>query len=42
MLERFVVDGPVWTSAGVSAGIDMALEFIARHEEHLRSQSPDD
>lgn len=30
--ERFVVDGPVWTSAGVSAGIDMALEFIARHD----------
>jgi transcriptional regulator GlxA family with amidase domain len=30
--ERFVVDGPVWTSAGVSAGIDMALEFIARQD----------
>jgi transcriptional regulator GlxA family with amidase domain len=28
--QRYVVDGPIWTSAGVSAGIDMALEFIAR------------
>lgn len=28
--ERYVVDGPIWTSAGVSAGLDMALEFIAR------------
>ncbi|MEO7852710.1 MAG: DJ-1/PfpI family protein [Rubrivivax sp.] len=27
--ERFVVDGTVWTSAGVSAGIDMTLAFIA-------------
>ena len=27
--ERYVVDGPVWTSAGVSAGIDMALAYIA-------------
>jgi transcriptional regulator GlxA family with amidase domain len=27
--ERFVHDGPVWTSAGVSAGIDMLLAFIA-------------
>jgi transcriptional regulator GlxA family with amidase domain len=26
--ERWVVDGPVWTAAGVSAGIDMALAFI--------------
>jgi transcriptional regulator GlxA family with amidase domain len=25
---RWVVDGPVWTSAGVSAGIDMALAYI--------------
>lgn len=27
--ERFVTDGRVWTSAGVSAGIDMTLAFIA-------------
>ncbi|MDH4060035.1 MAG: DJ-1/PfpI family protein [Aquincola sp.] len=28
--QRYVVDGPIWTSAGVSAGIDMTLEFISR------------
>lgn len=28
--KRFVKDGNVWTSAGVSAGIDMALELIAQ------------
>ena len=27
--QRFVHDGPVWTSAGVSAGTDMMLAFIA-------------
>lgn len=27
--ERFVQDGNVWTSAGVSAGIDLMLAFIA-------------
>ena len=27
--ERFVQDGNVWSSAGVSAGIDMTLAFIA-------------
>lgn len=27
--ERFVQDGRVWSSAGVSAGIDLALAFIA-------------
>ena len=27
--ERYVHDGPVWTAAGVSAGLDMALAFIA-------------
>jgi transcriptional regulator GlxA family with amidase domain len=27
--ERIVRDGPIWTSAGVSAGIDLALAFIA-------------
>lgn len=26
---RYVNDGPVWTSAGVSAGIDLMLAFIA-------------
>ena len=25
---RWVVDGSVWTSAGVSAGMDMALAFV--------------
>ena len=29
--ERLVVDGTIWTSSGVSAGIDLALEFI-QHE----------
>jgi transcriptional regulator GlxA family with amidase domain len=28
--KRFVKDGKVWTSAGVSAGIDMALELISK------------
>jgi transcriptional regulator GlxA family with amidase domain len=28
--KRFVKDGKVWTSAGVSAGIDMALELIVQ------------
>jgi transcriptional regulator GlxA family with amidase domain len=27
--ERYVQDGPVWSSAGVSAGIDMMLAYIA-------------
>lgn len=27
--KRFVYDHPIWTSAGVSAGIDMSLAFIA-------------
>lgn len=27
--ERFVHDGPIWSSAGVSAGMDMLLTFIA-------------
>jgi transcriptional regulator GlxA family with amidase domain len=27
--ERFVRDGNLWTAAGVSAGIDLALAFIA-------------
>ena len=28
--KRFVPDGKIWTSAGVSAGMDMALELIAQ------------
>jgi len=28
--ERFVCDGNIWTSAGVSAGIDLMLAFIAQ------------
>jgi transcriptional regulator GlxA family with amidase domain len=31
--KRFVKDGKIWTSAGVSAGIDMALELIAQKPE---------
>ncbi len=27
--ERFVQDGKIWTAAGVSAGIDLALAFVA-------------
>jgi len=27
--ERYVRDGAVWTAAGISAGLDMALAFIA-------------
>lgn len=27
--ERFTKDGKIWTAAGISAGIDMALAFIA-------------
>nr|WP_320010303.1 DJ-1/PfpI family protein [uncultured Desulfobulbus sp.] len=29
--ERFVEDGNIWSSAGVSAGIDMVLAFIASY-----------
>jgi transcriptional regulator GlxA family with amidase domain len=28
--QRFVQDGSIWTSAGVSAGIDLTLAFIAQ------------
>ncbi|CAL5221031.1 g3149 [Coccomyxa viridis] len=28
---RWVVDGPVWTSAGVTAGTDMALAYVMKH-----------
>jgi transcriptional regulator GlxA family with amidase domain len=27
--ERYIKDGMIWTAAGISAGIDMALAFIA-------------
>ncbi len=27
--ERFVRDGKIWTAAGISAGIDLALAFVA-------------
>jgi transcriptional regulator GlxA family with amidase domain len=30
--QRYVIDGAIWTAAGVSAGIDMALEFISRFD----------
>jgi len=26
----FIIDGPVWTSAGMTAGIDLALAMIER------------
>ena len=29
---RWVQDGKFWTSSGVSAGIDMALAFVAQHQ----------
>jgi transcriptional regulator GlxA family with amidase domain len=29
--ERFTNDGDIWPSAGVSAGIDVMLAFIASH-----------
>lgn len=39
MEERFVRDDHIWTSAGVSAGIDMALAFLAEHKgEELAGQ----
>lgn len=30
--ERYTHDGPVWTSAGVSAGVDMLLAYIAHSQ----------
>lgn len=33
--ERYTHDGPVWTSAGVSAGVDMLLAYIA----HTRGEA---
>ena len=32
--KRWVRDGNVWTSAGVSAGIDLTLAFIAEVDSH--------
>lgn len=29
--KRFVREGKIWTAAGVSAGIDLALAFVAEH-----------
>jgi transcriptional regulator GlxA family with amidase domain len=29
MEQRFVRDGNIWTAAGISAGIDLALAFVA-------------
>jgi transcriptional regulator GlxA family with amidase domain len=37
--ERFVDDGDIVTSAGVSAGIDMALHLVARLESVERARS---
>jgi transcriptional regulator GlxA family with amidase domain len=36
---RFVDDGDVITSAGVSAGIDMALHLVARLAGHDRARA---
>jgi transcriptional regulator GlxA family with amidase domain len=36
--ERFVDDGDVVTSAGISAGIDMALHLVARLASHDRAR----
>jgi transcriptional regulator GlxA family with amidase domain len=36
MARIFVADGPVWTSAGMTAGFDLALRLI----EPCRSQAP--
>jgi transcriptional regulator GlxA family with amidase domain len=37
--ERYTHDGPLWTSAGVSAGIDMLLAYIAHTQgEEVASQ----
>jgi transcriptional regulator GlxA family with amidase domain len=35
----FIVDGPVWTSAGMSAGIDMALGMIEKDFGHELARS---
>lgn len=32
-VARWVVDGKFWTSSGVSAGMDMALAFVAHHRD---------
>ncbi len=52
--ERCVRDGPIWTAAGVSAGIDLALDLVAaeagdpaaatvrRHAEYFPSSRRDD
>ena len=37
--DRFVDSGEVVTSAGVSAGIDMALNLAARLDSHERAES---
>jgi transcriptional regulator GlxA family with amidase domain len=51
---RWVADGAFWTSSGVSAGIDMALAFVADAHgaeaarqvaaslEYVRREDPDD
>jgi transcriptional regulator GlxA family with amidase domain len=38
--ERYTHDGPLWTSAGVSAGMDMLLAYIAHTQgEEMASQT---
>lgn len=37
--ERYVQDGSLWTAAGISAGIDMALAFIAEQEGATMAQA---
>jgi transcriptional regulator GlxA family with amidase domain len=49
--KHVVEDGSVFTSAGISAGIDMALKVVARHygeniaratAKHMEYRYPDD
>lgn len=39
MTDRVVRDGTVWTSAGVSAGIDLALALVAELEGPTAAQA---
>ncbi len=37
--ERFVRDGSIWSSAGVSAGIDLSLEFIKEEFDETTAEA---
>ncbi|EKM75954.1 hypothetical protein AGABI1DRAFT_116048 [Agaricus bisporus var. burnettii JB137-S8] len=32
--RRWIVDGKLWTGAGITAGLDLAAEFCRRHFDH--------